>query len=95
VRRDARENRWVQRQLPTGTVTFLFTDIEGSTRLLRDEQDEEFKRRTLTSLRLALTPERLAAELAAGAALSLDEAIDLALGRSGVQTPETAAPNAD
>ena len=23
------------RELPTGTVTFLFTDIEGSTRLLR------------------------------------------------------------
>jgi class 3 adenylate cyclase len=28
------ENRWVRRELPTGTVTFLFTDIEGSTRLL-------------------------------------------------------------
>ena len=26
----------MQRQLPTGTVTFLFTDIEGSTRLLHD-----------------------------------------------------------
>ena len=25
------------RELPTGTVTFLFTDIEGSTRLLRIE----------------------------------------------------------
>ena len=24
------------RQLPTGTVTFLFTDIEGSTKLLRE-----------------------------------------------------------
>src|SRR4030095_15952067 len=24
-----------QQQLPTGTVTFLFTDIEGSTRLLK------------------------------------------------------------
>ena len=24
------------RELPTGTVTFLFTDIEGSTRLLQD-----------------------------------------------------------
>ena len=31
----AGENRRVQPQLPTGTVTFLFTDIEGSTRLLR------------------------------------------------------------
>jgi predicted ATPase len=27
------------RELPTGTVTFLFTDIEGSTRLLRDLGD--------------------------------------------------------
>ena len=27
------------RNLPTGTVTFLFTDIEGSTRLLRDLGD--------------------------------------------------------
>jgi class 3 adenylate cyclase len=25
---------------PTGTVTFLFTDIEGSTRLLRELRDE-------------------------------------------------------
>jgi class 3 adenylate cyclase len=23
-------------ELPTGTVTFLFTDVEGSTQLLRD-----------------------------------------------------------
>ncbi len=27
------------RDLPTGTVTFLFTDIEGSTRLLRELGD--------------------------------------------------------
>jgi class 3 adenylate cyclase len=27
------------RQLPTGTVTFLFTDIEGSTRLLHELGD--------------------------------------------------------
>ena len=26
-------------ELPTGTVTFLFTDIEGSTRLWEDHQD--------------------------------------------------------
>ena len=26
-------------ELPTGTVTFLFTDIEGSTRLLRELGD--------------------------------------------------------
>jgi class 3 adenylate cyclase len=30
------ENRRVHPELPTGTVTFLFTDIEGSTRLLGD-----------------------------------------------------------
>src|SRR4051812_24581916 len=27
-------------ELPTGTVTFLFTDIEGSTRLLQELEDE-------------------------------------------------------
>jgi class 3 adenylate cyclase len=27
------------RKLPTGTVTLLFTDIEGSTRLLRELGD--------------------------------------------------------
>jgi len=27
------------RQLPSGTVTFLFTDIEGSTRLLEELGD--------------------------------------------------------
>ncbi len=26
-------------ELPTGTVTFLFTDIEGSTRLLQEQGD--------------------------------------------------------
>jgi predicted ATPase len=30
------------RKLPTGTVTFLFTDIEGSTRLLRELGDEAY-----------------------------------------------------
>jgi class 3 adenylate cyclase len=29
----------VRHKLPTGTVTFLFTDIEGSTRLLRELDD--------------------------------------------------------
>jgi class 3 adenylate cyclase len=31
-------------QLPGGTVTFVFTDIEGSTRLLQELGDEEFAR---------------------------------------------------
>src|SRR4029453_6298837 len=30
---------WVPRDLPSGTVTFLFTDIEGSTRLLHELGD--------------------------------------------------------
>jgi predicted ATPase/class 3 adenylate cyclase len=33
------ENRHVLTELPTGTVTFLFTDIEGSTRLLQELGD--------------------------------------------------------
>jgi predicted ATPase/class 3 adenylate cyclase/Tfp pilus assembly protein PilF len=39
ARRRTGENRRVQPELPTGTVTFLFTDIEGSTRLLRELGD--------------------------------------------------------
>jgi tetratricopeptide (TPR) repeat protein len=69
--------------------------LESDLRTAEDDQGEEFKRRTLAALRLALAPERLAAELAAGAGLSLEEAIDLALGRSAVQTPQTAAPTSD
>jgi class 3 adenylate cyclase len=29
----------VRRDLPSGTVTFLFTDVEGSTKLLRELGD--------------------------------------------------------
>src|SRR2546430_2844713 len=32
------------RSLPTGTVTFLFTDVEGSTKLLHDLGAEEYSR---------------------------------------------------
>src|SRR5437879_6744387 len=32
----------VMRELPTGTVTFLFTDIEGSTRLLHEFGPETY-----------------------------------------------------
>jgi predicted ATPase/class 3 adenylate cyclase len=33
-----------RRDLPTGTVTFLFTDVEGSTRLLRELGQDEYAR---------------------------------------------------
>jgi len=36
--------------LPTGTVTFLFTDIEGSTELLRRLGDEAFDRAYIEGL---------------------------------------------
>jgi class 3 adenylate cyclase len=32
----------MRRELPTGTVTFLFTDVEGSTRLLRELGTESY-----------------------------------------------------
>ena len=38
------DNRRVQPELPTGTVTFLFTDVEGSTRLLHDLGAEDYSR---------------------------------------------------
>ena len=33
-----------RRDLPTGTVTFLFTDVEGSTRLLHELGDTDYAR---------------------------------------------------
>ncbi len=39
---EVRDHVAVTRQLPTGTVTFLFTDIEGSTRLLHDLGPERY-----------------------------------------------------
>jgi class 3 adenylate cyclase len=33
-------NQAVESWLPAGTVTFLFTDVEGSTRLLQELGDE-------------------------------------------------------
>jgi hypothetical protein len=35
----------VHQELPTGTVTFLFTDVEGSTRLLHELGAEAYARR--------------------------------------------------
>jgi hypothetical protein len=54
---------------------------------VNEDPDEALERQTLATLEPALGPERLASELAAGAALSLEEAIDLALGRSESATP--------
>jgi predicted ATPase/Tfp pilus assembly protein PilF len=69
--------------------------LESDLRSAEDDEGEEFKRRTLAALQLALPPDRLAAELAAGAALPPENAIDLALGRNGLQTPQAAAPTSD
>ena len=54
------------RELPAGTVTFLFTDVEGSTRLLHELGD-----------RYAAVPEFEGAR-EEGMGLTLDEAIDYA-----------------
>jgi DNA-binding NarL/FixJ family response regulator/class 3 adenylate cyclase len=37
------DDRWMETQAPTGTVTFLFTDIEGSTRMLREVGHERYE----------------------------------------------------
>ena len=38
----------MRRDLPTGTVTFLFTDVEGSTKLLHELGAESTPRRSLS-----------------------------------------------
>jgi tetratricopeptide (TPR) repeat protein len=52
-----------------------------------EHEDVALERQTLARLEAALGPERLASELAAGAALSLEDAIDLALGPTDSATP--------
>jgi predicted ATPase/class 3 adenylate cyclase len=44
TRPETGENGRVQPELPTGTVTFLFTDIEGSTKLLHELGAEDYSR---------------------------------------------------
>ena len=51
-----------------------------------DDALDALERQTLTTLEAALGPEQLASEVAAGAALPLEDAIDLALGRSASET---------
>jgi hypothetical protein len=43
-------------ELPTGTVTFLFTDVEGSTRLLAELGDRRRWRSTVASSGRQLPP---------------------------------------
>ena len=52
-----------------------------------DEGEALERRQTLARLEAALGPDQLESELAAGAALSLEDAIDLALGQSDLATP--------
>ena len=62
---------------------------ELESRLGAADEDEldPLERQTLARLEAALGPDGLASELAAGAALSFEDAIDLALGRSESATP--------
>ena len=62
-------------------------ELESRLGAATDDMDDVLERQTLARLEAALGPERLASELAAGAALSLEDAIDLALGRSDSATP--------
>ena len=57
-------------------------ELESRLGAATDDMDDVLERQTLARLEAAFGPERLASELAAGAALSLEDAIDLALGRS-------------
>jgi hypothetical protein len=53
-----------------------------------DEQQDAIERQTLARLEAALGPELLSSDLDAGAALSFEDAIDLALGRSDPPAPD-------
>ena len=62
-------------------------ELESRLGAATDDTFVPLEREALARLEAALGPERLASELTAGAALSLEDAIDLALGRSGSATP--------
>ena len=62
-------------------------ELESRLGAANDDAIDALERQTLARLEAALGPERLASELAAGAALSLEDAIDLALERSDSATP--------
>jgi hypothetical protein len=75
--------------LPAGTVTFLFTDIEGSTRLLGEllgaidarlsPHGRMFREEAIAAFEAALTDAELAKASKAGRAMSIDEAVAYAL----------------
>ena len=70
----------------TGARLFGHT-TELASRLGAYEEEFDAARQTSARLEAALGAELLESELAAGAALSLEDAIDLALGQSDSATP--------
>jgi class 3 adenylate cyclase len=67
---------------PTGTVTLLFGDIEGSTRLLDRLGNARYAgalelHRRMSAVRAALGQEGFDREVGRGRALSLDETVEL------------------
>jgi class 3 adenylate cyclase len=63
-------------ELPSGTVTFLFTDVEGSTRLLEQLGEEPYAEALSEHL---LDEAAFAEAWEEGRKLSADEAVALAL----------------
>jgi len=65
----------------------LVKELDSRLGAAGDDSLEALERQTLARLEAALRPEQLASELEAGAALSLEDAIELALDQSGSATP--------
>jgi hypothetical protein len=71
----------VQRELPTGTVTFLFTDVEGSTQLLHELGAEAYAE-TLAAHRQVIRTMRMSAWPKAALAASITAAGDSGCAKS-------------
>ena len=68
--------------LPSGTVTFVFTDIEGSTRLAHTDLlpfDRDQSERNPAALRTQLDPAAFDAAWAEGRAMTMEQAVAYAL----------------